>query len=340
MPPEGACPPGSETELDNVTTAWVWKPLPPKDITSGRRGANRVVTAAGYAGVKGGFSEPNIDEVVEVDNDKGTHQNKPTFYLGVSSGVNTKGGHYYGSIKGVPNAPGGLTKTDAGFQWEAQVSDPLKNPENSTPGWKVFHRVTITTGYTTGGVTTSGSWNLWMNFPIRWERKALGDANLRYQVDQNGYVKLFVQGSNIPSNAFLGPYSTSLQSDENGSVRVNTIEVRRVVGLTQAYEGVKELKPYPPENPTTLAIMDGSVVTKLNFVGGYLTKVADFATNAWVLWPSSSSTDGLYPKFKQDGLWVIDFPTQPIDSNGDYSTGYNAENVEIHMGNPREVEGK
>ena len=344
IPPEGACPPGPEHKRHSVQTAWVWQPFPTPDATGGKRGANRVVEATGYAGVQGKFTEPNIDDVVDVDDSNGKHKNKPTFYLGVGSGTNDQGEYYYGTIKGVPNSPKGLTKTDAGFQWETHVSDPQRDPGNSFPGWKLFHRATITTGYTVGGVTTSGSWNLWMDLPTRWQRNALGDTELKYQVAGSGYVSLVALGENIPEAGILGSYSTSLQSDENGYVRVNTIDVRRVVGLTQAYSGVKDLKPYPPANPTTQAIMDGSVVTKLNFTRGYLTKVPDFATNAWFPWTVNASTDGLYPNNKQDGSWVIDFakggPTNPRNSNGGYNTGYNAENVEIRMGNPRGVKGK
>ena len=344
IPPEDACPPGEETERRSLETAWVWQPVPPSDATGGRRGANRVVKATGYAGVQGKFTEPDIDDVIDVDDPTGKHKNKPTFYLGIGSGVNEQGDYYYGTIKGVNNAPKGLTKTDAGFQWEPHVSDPQRDPGNSFPGWKMFHRVTISTAYTVGNTKIAGSWNLWVDLTTRWRRNALGDTELKYQVEQGGYVSLVALGKNIPEVGILGSYSTSLQSDENGSVRVNTIDVRRVVGLTQAYDGVKELKPYGSPDSTTQAIMDGSVVAKLNFTRGYLTKVADFATNSWFAWTGSASSNGLYPNTKQDGLWVIDFakggPTDQRKVNGGYNTGYYAEDVEIHMGNPRKVKGK
>ena len=340
QPPEGACPPGPQTLKGSARTAWVWTfSRSTQDATSGRRGANRVIKATGYSGVRGTFTEPDIDGIL---NDEGkqifpAHKNKPTFYLGVSHSVGT-----YGKIRGLIGGKSAQTQTEAGFQWTPEVNFIFR-----VPGWKVFHRGTLSTSY--NGVR--GAWGLWKDSRTRWPKSQLGQVTLVYRVDDKGYVSFNAIGSNVPAfdavsgeyPAKLGNCPTSMPTNTNGTLRVQVIEVRRSVGLTQIYTS-RELKLYGSALYKSQAIMDGSTVTGLNFKNGRLTKNPVQFDEVWRAWTQAGSTQGLYPDNKQDAKWVIDFakqgPTAPRSSTGNYQTGYSAENVEIHMGNPNKVEGK
>lgn len=343
-PPEDACPPGPQTLKGSDVTAWVWTLAPTtQDATIGRRGANRVVKALGYSGVQGTFREPDINGILDNQGkqDFPAHKNKPTFYLGASQKAGT-----YGKIRGLAGGKSGQTQTEAGFQWTPEVTRQFP-----VPGWKVFHRVTISTSYSTQDGAIRGSWGLWKDSRTRWPKQQLGRVTLVYRVDDEGYVSFNAIGPNIPAfdptwggyPAKLGKYPTSMPTNKNGLLRVEVVEVRRSVGLTQVYAS-KELKQYGSSPYTTQAIMDGSVVTNLNFFNGKLTKNPVEFDEVWHSWTQVGSTEGLYPNNKQDGEWVIDFakkgPTQPRSSQGNYNAGYSAENVEIHMGNPRKVKGK
>ena len=348
-PPEGACPPGPE-KIEGIT-AWKWSDNVP-DSAGGRRGANRVVKAIGYSGIRGNFTEPNIEEVIDVDDSNGEHQNKPTFYLGVSTGFNVvKSDDPRGEDKVYPwqgkpylktnSTPLSRTTSDAGFQWEAIVDPNV--PINSRPGWKLFHRVTISTTYTINGVRRSGAWQMWTNAPQRWGCNTLGEAYLTYYVNEHGYATLSINKTNASVQP-LGPYTTSLLPADGDTLLVERVEVRRSVGLTQIYGSHPDQKTYGTEGNRSKAIMDGSIVTRLNFSGGELTQNPYSPNSGWTSWTANGSVNGLYPDEKEDGLWVIDFakggPTAPRNSDGGWNTGYRAENVEIHMGKSKKVEGK
>ena len=239
-PPEDACPPGPNTQI----TGWGWKPSPTSgDVAGGARGANRVVKIKGYVGVKGYFTEPEMELSPDL-----THKNKPTFYLGVDS-ANVWGSSYLTK---------GATASDAGFQWETTVDD---SPENGYPGWKLFHRITIPTGYRNPDTQEriSGAWELWTNTESRIAENFLVGATLNYHI--RGDKKATLSSSVAPP---LGPFSTSLPTNADGKIRLDTVFMRRAVGLTQVYANPK-LKLYGSAGQESLAIMDGSIVKKLNF---------------------------------------------------------------------------
>ena len=348
-PPEGACPPGPET-IGGVTI-WKWSDLVPDDV-GGKRGANRVVKAIGYIGVRGDFAEPEIEEVIDLENPLGAHENKPTFYLGVATGFNVvksddpKGEDKIYPWQGKPylrtdSTPLSRTTSDAGFQWEATTNDTLTN---GFPGWKLFHRVTISTSYMENGTRRYGAWQAWVNDSQRWKQNALGETHLTYHVNEHGYAILIASGDTIAPDTKIGPYTTSLLPADGNTLLAERVEVRRSVGLTQRYPNHPDQKVYGTEGNRSRAIMDGSIVTRLNFSGGELTPNPYSLYNGWTSWTANGSVNGLYPDEKEDDLWVINFakggPTAPRNFSGGWNTGYRAENVEIHMGKSKKVEGK
>lgn len=325
-PKEGECPPGPETVTGSTMTAWKRFPPAPSDEAGGARGANRVVELNKYVGVNGYFDEPDISKLVPDKN------NKPTFYFGVE-------GEYAGGY----STAKGKTITDAGVQWETLTGS---SRTNNFKGWILYHRVTVSLG-------DGGSWRLWKHSTTRKSPGNLGRAYLNYHVLSDGKVKLGIIAKNnwMPN---LGSLATTLPKRSNGSVNSDAIKIRRVVGLTQAYNGSDrsdfQQKTLGTPKQVSKVFLDGSIVKKLNFSDGSVTQNPDRADAVFHDWPSGKRTnpdnhlerdsagniDKIRPTSKAGGHWIIDFvkgPTYPRNAkSGSYRTGYTAENVRIMMG--------
>lgn len=267
-------------------------------------GANRRITSAGrFGGVRGTFTEPDFDIYKDppaptspraayvIRSQEKYHQNKPTFYMGVSgSGVTI----------------------DSGFQWE-QVKDQVSN---AAPGWVLMISIRSS--------AWDNCWNYWAT-RNRKGKGALGKTDLAMQIvnpptGQNWGLnplnkRFYVPGSvvataklakgEVMTTGLWQPYwhrqnNSQLQLAPDGKLHIwkvldlETMIVRRVVGITQKTGAGLQYKP--PQG----CYYDNSYLRRSTFSDGQIAPVWQDQSNklhigswkGWTIYPYTKYAQG------------------------------------------------
>lgn len=318
----------------------------------GINGVNRRVVVSGYQAASGTFPEPtfwiNPESKGPLGNEGLIQQtNKPSFYLGGWTADHT-------------------VIIDAGMQWEPEPV--TKDNIRYDPGWSLFINISMATRLTLPGntETTLGKLRFSGNPQPPWRqgKGQLGTTQLGFTLNADGDVSITAIPGGGAANKSVGPIAVLWPKKNDGSINLESMEVRRVVALTQAQgSDVLEGLTRTPDGgwevrETSKVNFDGTWVHGLTNTGATVTKftsdtdgkLTKGATNNW---PTSDATSAVIPYAKNiDGPWIIEFSNNANSKRhndaddlgrylGKYIPNYATEIVDIEvMKKPATLTGK